>query len=249
MRSKFILLVPGLLLFACNRTPTADQNKIQNQSSSNATAEVISADTEASSSLYLDDMVDSASTKVDDDKVDDSVKDDMKADRLKAAAQRMLTQLDKDGNKALSETEYLAVLGQAGGKCKELSAEKLAEVQAKFKADFAAAAGADASLSLEEIQVALKAQAIRIGKFRGKEHKGNQEERVKQTFEDILAKYDKDGDKKLSKEEFEIMRADLMKMGRGEADDQEHQDAGDDKDDGDKPKDEGSVVVKPKPAH
>ena len=254
MKSKFLFFVPGLLLLACNGSPAANQNNVQTKSTANASAEVVSVDTEASSSLFLDDMVDSAMTQVDDGKVEDSVKDDMKADRLKAVAERMLTQLDKDGNKALSEAEFLAIQGQAGGKCKALSAEKLAEVQAKFKAEFVAAAGADASLSLEEIQVALKAQAIRIGKFREQEHKGGQVERIKQTFEDILAKYDKDGDKKLSKEEFGLMRADLMKMGQGDDDGKgkcphdrghEYGRGEDDSKDKDKPKDDSKDKDKP----
>ncbi len=217
--SKLLSVVPGLFLLACGADPqdkNMNQEKPAVEASVNAAADVNGetgagasrADLEAQSSVYLDDVVNSAGTPTTPtDQPTDSVKEDLKAARIKAAAGRLLAQLDNDGSKTLSKDEFLAILKTVGDKCKALTPEKLVEVTKKFEDAFNAAKGTDEFLDAVELEVVLKAQGIRIGKFRDHAGQGAQAERVKKTFEDILAEFDKDGNGQLNKEEFDALRA------------------------------------------
>lgn len=204
-KSMFLAFVPSLLMMACMDTTQLDQSK-------SAASETITAEGEASASLYFGDISESAKEKPKKEELDDSVKKDMKESRVKNMAQKMMDRLDADDSGSLSEAEFLALgIHPNKEKAAEQTPEELAKIQEKLKAEFAKFAGEDKLLSLEELPEALKGQGPRVGGFRKEKHAGKNEDRKKEIEKELLTKYDKDGDGKLSPEELALVRADDKK--------------------------------------
>lgn len=140
---------------------------------------------------------------------DAEVKADMKGRRLEQMANMIFDKLDKDDSNGLSLEEFLAGpenMPQFGSRQPpKMNDAMKAKVVAKLTEEFNAAAGDDKVLSVDELISLLSKQAPRIGTFRAKHHPGKQEARVKESWEEILTKYDKDGDKLLNQSEFEAV--------------------------------------------
>jgi Ca2+-binding EF-hand superfamily protein len=162
----------------------------------------------AADQLYLDDVIDSAGEdSATDSEVDASVQDDVREERLARMATRLLTELDADASGALSLEEFL-VGPEKRAEEKEVDAERKEKMIAKMTEDFTQYAGDDAQLSLDELKTLLKEVAPRVGHHRHEKFPGQQKERVEQTWADIVAKYDSDGDGLLSETEYEAMESD-----------------------------------------
>lgn len=163
---------------------------------------------EAANQLYLDDVVDSAAdTGSESTEVDASVQDDIREERLNQMATKLLTELDADESGALSLEEFL-VGPEKRADDKDLDDEHKEKIIARMTEDFTEYAGDDAQLTLDELKTLLKEVAPRVGHHRHQKFPGQQEERVQQTWADIVAKYDSDGDGLLSQAEYEAMEAD-----------------------------------------
>ena len=204
MKKTYCLaLVPFLLLMGCLDASKLDKKKA-------AAQEAISAEGQATTNIYLDDMVDSSTAVEPAEKAesDPSVIDDTKEARLKAMATKVLDRLDADDNVSLSKTEFAAMAKpvDAANDAKQ-TPEELAAKQKKLDEQFVKFAGADASMSVAELEVALKGQSDRIGKFRGHNHKGKHKERVKKVTAEVLAKFDANKDGKLDATEIAALRA------------------------------------------
>lgn len=194
------LLVLALLPMACGGT--------QNLANLTQAASTASSKDAAADQLYLDDVIDSAGDdSATDSEVDASVQDDVREERLANMASRLLTELDTDASGALSLEEFL-VGPEKRTEDKEVDAERKEKIIAKMTEDFNSYAGDDAQLSLDELKTLLKEVAPRVGHHRHQNFPGQQKERVEQTWSDIVAKYDTDGDGLLSQAEYEAMESD-----------------------------------------
>lgn len=203
MKHILFALVPSLLL-ACNprvSRPSSDSQTV---------SEAASIETTAADSLFIDDVVDSAtdgSEEMPADGDDQSAEEDTKGSRLEKMAADLLAELDSDDSKTLSEDEYLGILDEKI-EGKELSEKAIAKATEKLKAEFAKHVGSDSELSAEELQSLLKSQAGRVGKHRCHKHKNQHKNRLKKNLEEIMAKYDKNGDGKVDKSELEALLKD-----------------------------------------
>ena len=175
-----------------------------------------SDDTQAANELYLDDVTDSAAETQDTTtEVDVSVEEDTKEDRLGEMAASLMTKLDTDESGDLTLEEFL-VGPEKRAEEKDLSDAKCERMTDRMSADFAKYAGEDELLSIDELQTLLKEVAPRVGRHRHKNFKGKHKERVKQTWSEIVAKYDTDGDGSLNEEEFTALEADREKVRKAE---------------------------------
>ncbi len=214
---KLKLLTPllcSLTLVACS-IESKDENAKNTETATNDTADDRAIDS------YLSDAIESA-YKDESGEVDDSVMDDLKEERLQKMAEKMMAKLDADSSGSLSEDEYVSAPEKFCGKFSSLPAEVQEKIKAKLKEEFAKNAGDDKLLSVDELKVLLASMAPRVGGHRkGKGHgpgdsshggkHGGGDKAPNPSWEEILKKYDKDGDGKLSKEEFEAFLADKKK--------------------------------------
>lgn len=162
---------------------------------------------EAANRVYLDEVEDSAEEEDEQaTQVDSSVQDDISDRRLTQMANMKFDRLDKDNSDSLTLDEFLSGLRE-NPKFSELSSDKQSRRIARITSDFKKYAGTDELLVLDELKTLLKELAPRVGRHRHKGHHGHHRDRIKQTAEEILKQYDKDGDQKLSQEEIEVMRA------------------------------------------
>lgn len=214
-------LVSALLPLGCGGQKTAQTDKSSGQNESGMTAEE-----EAANELYLEDVEASAADdQATDTAVDNSVDEDCKGRRLKQMVEMVLEDLDADDSATLSLEEFLAGLGKRSDDA-DLDDDAKAKITTKMTEDFNKYAGDDALLSSDELTTLLKEVAPRVGRHRQMKFPGQHQERVKQTWEDITTKYDKDGDGLLSQSEYEAMQADR------EADREKPREARDEKDRG-----------------
>jgi hypothetical protein len=171
-----------------------------------------SDDAQAANELYLDDVTDSAAETEDSStEVDSSIEEDTKNDRLVEMAASLMTKLDTDESGNLTLEEFL-VGPEKRAVEKDLSKEKCDRLTERMSADFTKYAGEDQLLSIDELQTLLKEVAPRVGRHRHKNFKGKHKERVKQTWSEIVAKYDADGDGSLNEQEFSALEADREKV-------------------------------------
>lgn len=182
----------------------------------------MTSEEQAANSLYLDDMEDSAADDtaettqpLDESTADDeSVADDTKDRRLEQMVAMMFAELDTDESGALSLEEFLAG-PQKRAEDKQVNEDRQATMTEKMTTDFSTYAGDDALLSADELKQLLKEVAPRVGRHRHKKFPGKHKERLKKSWEDVISKYDTDGDGKLSQNEFEAMENDRQLPPRG----------------------------------
>jgi hypothetical protein len=126
----------------------------------------------------------------------------------------------------------------------------MAKTIEKFTADFNKYAGDDKLLSAAELTTLVKEVGPRVGRHRHHHHKGKHGDRLKLSWADLIAKFDKDGDGKLDQTEFEairpVMRAEREER-RSHEGDRDNNDKDDDRED-DKDDDRDAAVVPPTPA-
>lgn len=190
-------------VFAALLLPVACSDAQQTRTATAA----LSSEEQAANQLYLDDVQDSAGDDTSSTTTSDgSVEDDVKTERLEHMAQKLLTELDTDASGSLSLAEFL-VGPEKRADDKGVDDERKARMIAKLTEDFKTFAGDDALLSLDEIKTLLKAAAPRVGCHRQDKFPGQQAERVKQTWAEIIEKYDTNGDGLLSQAEYEAMEA------------------------------------------
>jgi len=205
-----VILVSALLPVACGEG-NLDQYIAAAQSA-------LSTSDQAANELYLDDVADSAAgdtsttTTVEGESSTtetEAVKEDVKEERLIQMAKMVMTELDADGSGDLTLEEFL-VGPKKRAEETEVDAEAEAKMTAKMTEDFNANAGADLLLSSDELKALLKSVAPRVGHHRDEKFPGGHEQRVKLSAAEVVAKYDVDGDGKISVEEFEALEAARM---------------------------------------
>ncbi len=225
MNTKFAaILLSALLPAACGQVSNLDKTIASVQSA-------ISSDEQAANQIYLDDVSDSAgdssssssstdssstdssgssssSTDSSSSTTDSTVKDDIQDKRLDEMVAMVFKDLDADSSGSLSLEEFL-VGPQKRADDTDVDADVKAKMVEQMTADFNKYAGSDALLSQDELKALLKAVAPRVDCHRrAKFPDGKQEERVKESAADIIKKYDKDGDGKLSEDELQAMQDD-----------------------------------------
>jgi len=201
-----IALMTSLAPIACGQVDT------NGRSLGGSSSVEISASDESANQLFLSDLTEaSANTETPEEaaseNVDESVKDDVKPDRLEQMASMLLKELDLDSSGTLSLDEFLAGPTKFA-EDKAFDEDKKTKVIEKMTADFNTYAGDDKALSSDELKTLLSKVAKRVGHHRAKNHGGHHKDRVKESWNEISAKYDTDKDGKLSKDEFEAMRSD-----------------------------------------
>lgn len=224
------ILLTGLMcaVAACTSNPNSQYDRAAKKSSM--------SDADA----YLLDLADAAATSEDAEtvQVDVSVGSDLDDARLNEMAARMLAVADTDKSGSLSLAEFLESPqklrmhheGPLDFTPTEVQKEKM---KARFTADFEEFAGEDALLSKDELVALLVQNAPLVASHRGHgrghgpqqgedDHRqGGPEERrtpkrAPLAWDQIIAKYDKNGDGLLSKEEFDAFRADRHTKRRAE---------------------------------
>ena len=204
MKTTYTLaLLSSLFPVACGQLPTKTDSSGQ---SSSAT----SSSDQAANELFLNDLTEASASPANDSAdgdVDDSVKKDAQPNRVQQMAENLFKELDGDSSGGLSLEEFLAG-PEKRAEDKNLPDDAKAKITEKMTADFTKYAGADSILSLDELKTLLTEVAPRVGHLRAKNHKGEHEGRVKQSWADIIAKYDTNKDGQLSQTEFEAMQAD-----------------------------------------
>lgn len=206
-KNLVFLTFTAAALSSCG-TVQSQSGKTGSQESSDESA--MTDEEEAANRVYLDEVEDSAAEEDNPAaQVDSSVQNDISERRLTQMANMKFDRLDKDNSESLTLDEFLA------GPRENPKFEKLSSVQQnrkieKMTADFKKYAGSDELLVVDELKTLLKELAPRVGRHRHKGHHGHHKDRIKQTAEEILKQYDKDGDQKLSQEEIEVMRAERL---------------------------------------
>ena len=146
-----------------------------------------------------------------------SVAPDIEADRLTKMSERLFTEADSDKSGALSLVEFLAGAERLAKHCKDrrmdaVSDSQKEKVKEKLTADFEEFAGADTQMTVDELKEFLTFQAPRISKFRehqGRRHDGEGHRQLPPpSWDELMKKYDKNGDGALSKDEFDAFMGD-----------------------------------------
>jgi EF hand len=201
------VFVLSALLVSCGEQAKQMQTAKDAASSSGE----ISAEELSQDEMYLQDLVESAgnseaetsagegteaaSEESNEAESEATVESDVKPHRLDQMVKMMLATLDTDSSGDLSLEEFLAP-PKAQGEKAGISSEITDKIVAKLTQDFLKFAGEDKLLSTDEIKQLIKGAAARIGR-----HRCRPEGRPKMTPKEFIAKYDTDGDGKLSETE------------------------------------------------
>lgn len=209
---KLKIISPLLCCFTLVACSVETEEKTQNaQASEEDSTEAAAIDS------YLNDMIESSYDDNGNGTVDDTVKDDLKDARLQKMAEKMMSELDADASSSLSLDEFLAGPEKImGDKWASVPAELQKKIKDKLTDDFNKNAGDDGQLSMDELKDLLASCAPRVGGHRGKGPKPGQGQpgdhkpapAPDAAWDEILKKYDTDGDGKLSQAEFEALLAD-----------------------------------------
>lgn len=200
MRTRHHLAIAALLTQgACGQFKSAEDAQAQ--------LEAAMSDTEqAANELYLDDLTEaSAEDDIDGEASDSSVGTDVEKRRLGQMSETMFTELDADSSGTLSKTEFLAGPVKRA-EDKNMTDEQKTKITTKMGADFDKYAGADGVLSPDELKTLLTNVAPRVGKHRTKHHPGKQEDRVKESMQNLNNKFDANKDGKIGADEAKDMR-------------------------------------------
>ena len=223
MKTKLVMtLVTALLPIGCGQIAT-DAEKAKGMY-----GESMTSDEQAANELYLDDVEDSAAedevagTETESEDIEESVKGDMQERRLAQMVEMMMNMLDTDVSGDLTLDEFLVGPGERADD-RNIDESLKAKMVEKLTADFTKYAGEDLLLTADELAILLKESAPRVGRHRHKKFPGKHKDRLKKSWEDILADYDIDGDGKLSEDEFSAIEKDrkpghAKRRGRGPRD-------------------------------
>ena len=182
---------------------------------------------------YIMDLTDAAAQPAETAKVKvtASVAGDLQEGRASRMASRAMKLADTDKSGSLTWDEFKA----GADKLRNMHKHRFkvtpdegikTKMETRLKSDFEEFAGADASIDEEELESFLVYYAPRISQLRdrGLGFKGrwvfkdrDNDERTKpqpQTWDQIVAKFDKNNDKMLDKDEFEALRAERRPPGR-----------------------------------
>lgn len=185
----------------------------------NGQAAVDHSDDQEAVNQYLADMLlaDDAGTATAVVHVGASVAPDIEVGRLTKMSERLFTSADTDKSGALSLVEFLAGAERLAKHCKDRRIDSVSDAQKekvkeKLTADFEEFAGADAQMKVDELKEFLTVQAPRISKFRehqGGRHDGQAHRQLPPpSWDELMKKYDKNGDGSLSKDEFDAFMGD-----------------------------------------
>ena len=180
---------------------------------------VDNSDDQDAANQYLADMLlaDDAGATTAVVHVSASVAPDIEVGRLTKMSERLFTEADRDKSGALSLVEFLAGAERLAkhGKDRRMNSVSDAQkekVKEKLTADFEEFAGADAQMTVDELKEFLTFQAPRISKFRehqGGRHDGEGHRQLPPpSWDELMKKYDKNGDGSLSKDEFDAFMGD-----------------------------------------
>jgi Ca2+-binding EF-hand superfamily protein len=182
-------------------------------------AAVDPSDDQEAVNQYLADMLlaDDAGTATAVVHVSASVAPDIEAGRLTKMSERLFTAADSDKSGALSLVEFLAGAEKLAKQFKDRRMDSVSDAQKekvkqKITADFEEFAGVDAQMTVDELKEFLTFQAPRISKFRqnqGGRHGGQAHRQLPPpSWDQLMKKYDKNGDGSLSKDEFDAFMGD-----------------------------------------
>ena len=185
----------------------------------NGQAAVDHSDDQEAVNQYLADMLlaDDAGTATAVVHVSASVAPDIEVGRLTKMSERLFTAADSDKSGALSLVEFLAGAEKLAKHCQDRRMDSVSDAQKvkvkeKLTADFEEFAGADAQMTVDELKEFLTIQAPRISKFRehqGGRHDGEGHRQLPPpSWDELMKKYDKNGDGSLSKDEFDAFMGD-----------------------------------------
>jgi hypothetical protein len=224
--SKFIAAGIAFAFVAC--TGAEDSNR--RLKPVKAVADNTDADDTTDDDNYMLDLADAAAQPAETGKVKvtASVAGDLQEGRATRMASRAMKLADTDKSGSLTWDEFKA----GAEKLRERHKHRLknppsddvkAKMEARLKADFDEFAGADASMDEDELESFLINFAPRIshlrdrglgfgGHWRDKDRDNEDRPRPQpQTWEQIVAKFDKNKDGMLDKDEFEALRAERHK--------------------------------------
>lgn len=230
--SKFLAMSLAFTFVAC--TGAEDSNRrlkpvkaVADNSDSSDTTNTSDDD------AYIMDLTDAAAQPADTGKVrvTASVAGDLQEGRASRMASRAMKLADTDKSESLTWDEFKA----GAEKLRDMHKHRFrgtpdeaikSKMETRLKADFEEFAGADAAMDEEELESFLVYYAPRISHLRDRglgfgarwlDKDRDKEDRPKlepQTWEQIVAKFDKNNDKMLDKEEFEALRAERRPPGR-----------------------------------
>jgi hypothetical protein len=227
--SKFLAIGLAFTFVACTGAEDSNRRLKPIKPVADNTTSTDSNDT-SDDDAYIMDLTDAAAqpAEVAKVKVTASVAGDLQEGRTSRMASRAMKLADTDKSGSLTWDEFKA----GADKLRDVHKHRLkvtpdeaikTKMETRLKSDFEEFAGADASMDEEELESFLVYYAPRISQLRdrGLGFKGrwvfkdrDNDERLKpqpQTWDQIVAKFDKNNDKMLDKEEFEALRAERHK--------------------------------------
>jgi len=198
MKIKHQLAIAALMTQgACGQIKSAEDAQAQ--------LEAAMTDSEqAANELYLDDLTEASAEDDIEGDSDTSVATDVEKRRLGQMSESMFADLDADGSGSLTKAEFIAGPVKRA-EDKSMTDEKKTKLTDKMSADFDKYAGDDALLSPDELKTLLASVAPRVGKHRKKHHEGKQEDRVRESLQNLKTKFDSDGDGKIGTGEAQNM--------------------------------------------
>jgi len=181
--------------------------QIQSAEDAQAQLEAAMSDSEqAANELYMDDLTEASAEDEIEGQSDSSVTSDIDKRRLGQMSENLFKELDADESGSLTKAEFLAG-PMKRAEDKSMTDDKKTKLTDKMSADFDKYAGNDALLSQDELKTLLSSVAPRVGKHRAKNHPGKQEDRVKESMQNLNNKFDTNKDGKISPEEAVNMRS------------------------------------------
>jgi len=187
---------------ACSQKPDSDALRQQLRSFSVGLAEL------SENQVYLNDVSESAGQPLVGSLDLAATADDIAVNavtqprRLEQMVTQVLEQLDSNGSNSLSQTEFLLIKNIRIGN--NVSAN-LTKVDAALTATFQQFAGADNLLSDAELSTLLAAQSGRIASFR-RTRRPNQNANRARAAQDLLARFDANGDGIIDLAELQVLR-------------------------------------------
>lgn len=224
--SKFLAIGLAFTFVACTGAEDSNRRLKPVKPIADNTTSTDSNNTSEDDDAYIMDLTDAAAQPAETGKVKvtASVAGDLQEGRASRMASRAMKLADTDKSGSLTWDEFKA----GAEKLRDMHKHRLkgtpdeaikTKMETRLKSDFEEFAGADASMDEEELESFLVYYAPRISHLRdrglgfggrwGDKDRDNEDKprHPPQTWEQIVAKFDKNNDKMLDKEEFEALRA------------------------------------------
>lgn len=228
--SKFIAAGIAFAFVACTGAEDSNRRLKPVKSIADNTTATDANDT-SDDDAYLMDLTDAAAQPAETAKVKvtASVAGDLQEGRASRMASRAMKLADTDKSGSLTWDEFKA----GAEKLRDMHKHRIkhapdevmkTKIETRLKSDFEEFAGADSSMDEDELESFLVYYAPRISHLRdrglgfggrwGYKDRGNEDKprHQPQTWEQIVAKFDKNNDKMLDKEEFEALRAERHRL-------------------------------------